>query len=83
MSTTVAPYVHDCDECVFVGWHTETGRSGGRLVNIYVHRHPSGFDSLLIRYGNEPSDYTSLTIPAAHAPKRDAHPLTIADGLFG
>ena len=50
------PYHHDCDACVWVGWHHE---HDGRPVNIYVCPQHNGGFSLILRYSDDGPDYAS------------------------
>ena len=50
--TTLRPFVHDCEECEWVGWFVTTGV----VCNVYLHDR-----TVVIRYGDEGSEYWSAT----------------------
>jgi len=49
---TIKPYEHDCDNCVWVGWHCV----GDKLFNVYLCG-----KTVVIRASSEPLDYWSGT----------------------
>ena len=57
MNLNVKPnYKHDCNECIFLGHHTEHGKP----VDLYFHEYePTGYITFIGRYSSEGSDYAS------------------------
>ena len=64
------PYTHYCSSCVWVGWTPCIDAENG-WGNMYfcsppvrhiINRDGLGQGSIIIRYGNEPSEYLSMSI---------------------
>ena len=61
---SIEPFKHDCDRCKWIGWKTEQapGKDGvfvHRLSNMYICGDRNGYYTLIFRYSDEPSDYSS------------------------
>jgi len=63
---TIQPYKHDCDRCVWVGWI----KSGEKFGNIYLCK--GKFMEVIIRYSDEPSDYSCWSVNLDSDPKPHA-----------
>lgn len=59
----IEPYIHDCTDCVWVGWiHIQGGgKWGSNWGNMYLHGQ-GGRQSVVIRFSDEPSDYWSASV---------------------
>jgi len=57
------PYKHDCDQCIWVGWVPWREAQDGYGNMYYCPRCDGG--TIVIRYGDEPSDYYSSPIGAS------------------
>jgi hypothetical protein len=51
---TIQPYKHDCARCVWVGWTSKNDQLG----NMYICEKNPRFFEILIRWSDDPSDYS-------------------------
>ena len=69
---TQDPYIHDCPQCEWVGWISGQKLAKNGLGNIYIHRKEDGIIDVIVRDGDEPSNYRSWStndpFPKAPAP---------------
>ena len=56
-------YIHDCSECVYLGYYMQIFRNEEKeVVDLYFHHRTGGLRSeAVFRYGNEGEDYCSTS----------------------
>ena len=62
--TILKPYIHDCDQCIWVGWIPCRDAKNG-YGNMYVCQKcliPSSLCSVIIRYGDGGDEYLSMPV---------------------
>lgn len=65
---TASIFLHDCDNCVYLGhWHEEPVTDDSRIADLYWCAQ-SGFPTVIARFSDEGSDYTSGMVAAPHIP---------------
>lgn len=65
-SVVLQPYKHDCDHCIWVGWVPCRDQNENGWANMYLcDKRGLGKGSILIRYGDEPSEYLSYLVGAS------------------
>ena len=59
--TTLQPYKHDCDACLWVGWiHVKGGgKTGNNWGNMYYCPREGDHGSVIIRFSDQSDDYWS------------------------
>jgi hypothetical protein len=76
-------YIHDCNNCTFLGRYNHKSGKKTTVLDLYCHAHQDGWSTFIARYGNEGQDYsTAIVLNATKGPHQEAYKRAKAKGIL-